>query len=202
MRNLKLFAGVVSGLAFAANLITVASFIYDSFFGGRALSEERVKSHGSLILIVFIFAVLLALFARSETEGFERLWLLFSWLYVLYGALILAFVVYTALRADQIETQWLSVNLVLVTATAGLGFTVMALVSKANLIYFAAPFMLVALEHIGMWVMKVLMGNIVLFDAHFAHEMVLFLYTGSIIAVLLSFQRLKVRRGRGAEWET
>ncbi|MDY7091648.1 MAG: hypothetical protein SX243_01615 [Acidobacteriota bacterium] len=189
MSKLRQFSGFIAGMAFVADLITIASFIYGAFFRDAALSGEGVKSHVALIVVIFIFAVLLARYARSEAKGLDWVWSLFAWLYVLYGAVILAFVVYEGMYFQAITWEWLAVNLTLVTLTAGLGFIVMALVSKKKLVHFAAPFMVVALEHIGLWVVKVVRGKLFLFDAQFGYETLLFLYSGALIAALLGLGR-------------
>lgn len=195
MRILKRFSGFVGGLAFVADLITLADFIYDSFFSEHPLPVESLQRHGSIIIIVFVFAVCLVRYAKNEAEGFEWIWSLFSWIYVLFAAVILAFVVYRYLRGVDVALEWVGVNLILVTLTAGLGFIVMALTSKTKLIYFAAPFMLVALEHIVLWVVNVITAELVLFDMKFCYEVLLFLYTGTMITMVLRFQRAKGRAG-------
>jgi hypothetical protein len=182
--TLKQFSAVVSIIAFIADLITVLVFVKDLLFNFDFLSFESTISQIFIIALIFTFAILLFNYSREINKGLEGVVKMFGWLYVILAALIFMIVSFRFIMGEDYGFGEFIGYPLLVISIAGLGFGVTKNV-EGNTKYFSIPFMIVALEQIALWVIKILVGYGLLFTLPFFGNLLLFVIVGLIILFFL-----------------
>ena len=182
--TIKQFSAMVSIVAFVADLITVLLFIKDLLFGYELITFTSTISQVFVIALIFTFAFLLFNYSREADNGIAGVVNIFGWLYIILAALIFMIVSYRFVMIGDYSFGEFIGYPFLVIAVGGLGYSITKNVD-GNTKNFSIPFMLVALEQIVLWVIKILIGGIS-FSWAFAGNIVHFIIAGAIVLVLLT----------------
>jgi hypothetical protein len=186
--KLKKLAEIVTYTSFAADLLAVAHFIYQLFQQDTVLEFEAALPSVAVIVIVFLFSFFLLLYSKDEITDKDYYTKVFSWLYVLFAALILAIKSWHFFNSPSYNFGDLFGYMLLVALIFGLGFSV-SFVMESFTKNFAAPFFVIALEQIALWVKNMLSKNFS-FDVYFVGTIFLFIFTSLIILFTLRFEKV------------
>jgi hypothetical protein len=181
---LKRVSGIVSIIAFIADLITIALFVRDILLVGTQTTFTSAFAQVLLIVSVFTFALLLSVYSREEYEHLDGIIWIFSWLYMVFSALMLAGISYRFIIEVDYTTGEYFGYVALVTFVAGLGFGMGAIIDRPTA-YLSIPFMLVALEQIILWVVHLLNRQGIAFNWIFVGNLSLFVIVGLFILFLI-----------------
>lgn len=182
------FVQSISYLGFAADLIAVASFVYQLFQQKSVLAFSEAIPSVAVIVLVFTFSFFLLRFSKKESDKDNVFVWGFSWLYILFSALILALKSWHFFTLRPYSVGDLLGYILIVSLIFGLGFSMTFIVGSVTQ-RFSYPYMVIAIEQIGLWVFKVLSRTLV-FDLYFVGEIFLFTYTGIIILFALYAERV------------
>ena len=186
--GLKSIAKVVAGIAFFADLITIANFIVNLFRQHTATAFDKSTANIAVIVIVFLFAFALLLYSKNEFTSFDFAIWFFSWMYVLFAALILAIKSWSFFEAASYSFADLFGYILLISLIFGLGFSVSFVMGNFPKT-FAVPFFAIALEQIALWVKNMLVGEFD-FNVYFFGTMILFVFSGLLILFTLGHERI------------
>jgi hypothetical protein len=178
---IKQFSGVVSIVAFIADLITILLFTKDLLFD--LVSFKSILTQLFMIAFIFTFAMLLFNYSREISKGIEGIVKMFGWLYIIQAALIFMIVSFRYMMIEDGSYSELLGYPFLVIAIGGLGYGVTKNVDGEPK-YFSIPFMVVALEQIALWVIKVLIRIDI--PGTFGNGLLFFIIAGIIIWFFLS----------------
>jgi len=186
MDSLKTIAKGAATIAFIADLITVAIFVNELLFGDILASIDAVAAQVITVTAIFIFAVMLLRYSDQELRSLDRIIFIFSWLYILFGALILFRVSFVFIIYANYSFNELMAYGTLTTLIIGLGF-ITAMNIQRDTRYFSVPFMLIALFQIALWLWRMLTDRLV-FDAYFVSNILLLAYVGALVILFLRSQ--------------
>jgi hypothetical protein len=215
--DLRSIAKVVAGIAFIANLLTVILFIRDLFFGNVGITFDKALAQVAIIFLVFIFSLLLLMFSREEsaTPSLDLVASLFSWLYIMFAALIFGIVSLRFIYYANYSLGEFVGYTVLIAFIAGLGYSLATAVragqqerevptspveSQAGTYrnwkfddhYFAVPFMAVALVQIVLWVVIIFTGQpLTFFSLTFIGNLLLFVYAGLFVIFFIGYKKFR-----------
>lgn len=188
---LRKISGIVSAIAFVADLITIILFIRDLVQGNAPASISSSLAKVVLIMAVFAFAFLLLHYSRQEFESLDRIVWIFGWLYISLSAALFGVISYYFIMEEgQTPGEFIGCVL-LIGLITGLGSSVTLFVGE-RVDYFSIPFMLVALEQIVLWLFRIFSQRHISFNLGFIGNLLLFVYAGLIILFfILSFQKFQ-----------
>jgi len=182
--TIKQFSAMVSVIAFVADLITVLLFIKDLLFGYELITFTSTISQIFVIALIFAFAFLLFNYSREADNGISEVVGIFGWLYIILAALIFMIVSYRFVMIGDYGFGEFIGYPFLVIAVGGLGYSITKNVD-GNTKNFSIPFMVVALEQIVLWIIKILIGGLS-FSWAFVGNIIHFIIAGAIVLVLLT----------------
>jgi hypothetical protein len=194
---LRNISGIVSVIAFLADLITIALFIRD-LLGNVPIPLGTALAQVALIVAVFMFAFFLLLYSRreGEYESLDEITWIFGWLYITFSAAIFGIVAYRFIVEANYEFWDFMGYTMLIALIAGLGFGIAFFIAKRP-DYFSIPFMLVALEQIILWILQLLSRKAISFNWAFIGNLLLFAYAGSFVLFFISssswIEKVKLR---------
>lgn len=183
-RSLKRFSGIISSIAFIADIVTVILFLRDIFLGTNSLTFSSISARVTVIIAVFVFAVVLLFYAREEQDNLTGIVIFFAWLYVVLAAVIFGIVSYQFIQIADYSFWEFSGYLFLIILVAGLGF-ILSQIADSVTKNFSIPFMLVALEQILLWLYKILQWETFKFDWTFLGNLFYFVFAGVLIVVFI-----------------
>jgi len=173
--------GICAVIVFVANVITVISFVRDILTGDLLIFSENSFSRTLVIVVFFAFALALFIYSRNRNRVMDSLIWVFAWIYIICSALIFAQISYYFLLAPVFGNSYTFYDylsyITMIMSICALG-TIMSMVARKSIKYFAIPFMLIAVEHALIWVFLVNTGVRIVFDQGFAGNMVLFILAG------------------------
>lgn len=186
--TLKKVSAIVATLSFTADLLTLALFLRDLVLSDLTVDLSSITARVIIIISAFAFSALLIAYSRTgDWKSFTSVTAtFFSWLYVLFSALLLAIVSYRFILESDYEIGTYFGNVVLSAFIAGLAFIVMLIAGKSSA-YFSLPFMLVSLEQIVLWIIRIFNRLPVRFDWTFIGNIGLFVYSGILIVVFMKY---------------
>ena len=190
--QLRRIARITSGVAFFADLITVAIFLRNLFEKGTIVSFGNALSQVAIIVTIFVFAFALLIYSRVDFKDFDGLVWLFSCLYIAFSSAIFAIISYRFIvYGDYDLGEFIGYGL-LILLIAGLGHSVASLIEKPTE-YFAVPFMLVALEQIGLLVVQIFTRKALSFFSWvFIGNLLFFIYCSLFILFFIGFEKFKI----------
>ncbi len=150
-------AGVFAVLVFLAD-IALLVILLSTLLGGSLLrSSQPVPVLFLLVLVVFLFAIGLFVYAKAAYgDLFEGVvYVVFGWAYVLIGAGLAAVVARTFVLKPGFGLLDFLVYAVAVMFISTFG-VIIAMVVREKVRYFSVPFMAVALWQVYLWVWRVL----------------------------------------------
>jgi hypothetical protein len=180
---MKGISGVVSVLAFVADLITIGLFVSQLFSGTSAISTTTAFAHIGWIIVLFLFAGGLFLYSRNEADALDKIAAVFAWCYIVLAGLVLALVSQTYVYEWHPSLAGLLGYAALVGFISGLGYSIAYTVGSRSR-YFSVPFMLVALEQALFWILRIANYGLSLSWA-FALNLLVFVFTGLLVLFFL-----------------
>lgn len=181
---LKQFSAVVAIIAFIADLITILLFAKDLLFRIEYITFETTITKTFVIALIFTFAILLFNYSREISKELEGIVMVFGWLYIILAALIFMIVSFRFIMLENYGFGEFLGYPLLIIFIAGLGWGIVKIV-EGNVKYFSIPFMIVALEQIVLWVIKILAGFDILFTGTFLGNLLIFVIVGLMILFFL-----------------
>jgi hypothetical protein len=195
--NLSKIFNVVATIGFFADLITIGIFIRDLFIGG--LNEDSL-SHIVIIVIIFLFSYLLLTYSKSEQgRDINNLISLFGWIYVVFSAAILGIFSYYFLNGFNYSFGQYISYYVIVVFIVGLGLLIFGLLDK-DFKYLSIPFLLVAVEQIVIWVIKLLTPGPISENVWVFIGGVLLFFLASLIAMGMIYYDRKIYTSSIPDW--
>lgn len=182
------FIEFISYFGFIADLIAVAAFVYQLFQRETILAFSEAVPSIAVIVLIFTFSFFLLRYSKRDRGADSIFVWLFSWLYVLFSALILAVKSWDFFTLRTYAAGDLIGYMLIVALIFGLGFSMSYIVESVTQ-NFSYPFMVIGVEQIGLWVYKVLAKTLV-FDAYFIGEIFLFIFTGMLILFALYAEKM------------
>jgi len=183
----KKFAGLVSVIAFLADIITVGLFIKGLLYGQGLVPFESAIVQVILIIVIFSFASLLMNYSSEDVsrELLDRAVWIFGWLYILLAAFMFSIYAYRfIMREDYGLGEYITAILFVLFVTL-LG-TIIFMMRRLKPSYFSIPYMLVAVEQIILWIIKLFSTNIsIAFTGATIGNILLFIFTGTLVIGLI-----------------
>jgi hypothetical protein len=199
--NLKKISTVVSAIGFSADIITLGLFFKDLFTTRPPLPFSSAITQIVIIIVAFTFSALLLVYSRSGVWGnpLDSIAWLFSWLYLLFSALIFAVIAYRfILQANYGIGDYFGYT-ALIALIAGLACSILLIVGR-DFSYFSVPYMLTALEQIILWIARIIGKEPIRFDFIFVGNVLLFVYAGLFILAFIGIPILIQRRKEVIEY--
>jgi hypothetical protein len=178
--SLRRIAAFISCVAFTANLITATVFIWDLLFSSSRPLFGAVIAQAALIAAVFVFAILLLVYARRGYTGLDGTVGILGWLYIFLSAALFGVISQRFIVDANYDFGQFVGYIVLIGLVAGMGYGVTLLI-KRRTDYFSIPFMLVAVEQIILWLQLIVAGYSIYFGWIFIGNLLLFGYAGLLV---------------------
>jgi len=182
---LRIASGFVSTIAFVANLVSVGLFVRDVLTSREFPEMGTIVANVVLIGVVFFFALLLLGYSRDRFHRLDHIANAFGWSYVLLSAAIFALISPQFILARDYAAGDLGAYAALIAVIAALGYLTTKVVERRTDL-FCIPFMLVALEHVLLWLYLVGSGRGIVLGWHFWGGLGLFIYAGILVLWFIS----------------
>lgn len=177
--------GIFSILAFLGDIFLLVVLVASLLGIDGLRSSQPIFVQFLLVTVVYAFAFSLFIYARpAYSEIFEAIVYLFGWVYILLSALLLAVVAQTFVTQFGFGFLDFLAHAVTVVVISSFGFIIARAVNE-KVIYFAFPFLLVAIWQVYLWVWRVLSRSGVSWNWNLAGSLFLFAFTVFFIAFLL-----------------
>lgn len=188
--NTKKILGSFSILGIVADLITLYLFLKGVLYGERPMTLESIGPLILVIVSIFSFSLLLYHYsqARENYRNVDRIFLLFSWIYIIYAALFFAIISYYCIVDGNYTPLEFGGYLLLVYFVVMLGNYISRNISRINYSYFGIPFMLVGVEQCLLWTKIVLDGFPIKFDSVFLCNLSLIIISGLYLMFFIKKQ--------------
>ena len=183
MISLKKMAKAVSVVSFVADLITVAVFVYGVLFSAIPPTAGSVIAQVAIISVMFAFAIILLGYSVEEMSSLNGIILIYSWLYILFSALVLLKVAIQFLNQPKYDFGEYLAYVAVIVSIAFLGNMTAKAIEVDNK-YFTLPFMGVALVQIFLWIVRVLSKGLN-FDWAFIGNLGLLILSGLFVVYFL-----------------